>query len=291
MELDSSLPSDSQINSASDRVDNIRALRKKVDVLNSSIQDKISDLSAVNTEAEQFENHALSSYDYVRETNVDADQVFDCKEFVTKFRSHVRSLCGDKGVLDNGGISEEGWMKLGDTVSKYYRLFSGRKSFAGCLGDVPPEKKRQNRTQIRRKDKDLMMLSQPGEKDVGSGGKKGETSALVIHVLKCLRHSYSHLKRPLGFYEFVIDPLSFGRTLENIFYLSFLIRDRHVRMYLNKEQLPVIKPVSDEERIKFAEVVEIDSLSTLFSMTHNDWTKLSAKLGAGHRSLITRPKC
>ncbi|CAD5118102.1 DgyrCDS6841 [Dimorphilus gyrociliatus] len=290
MELDSPPPSDNHNKSVSERIDSIRALRRKVDVLNSSIQDKIGDLSIVNTEAEQFENHALSSYDYIRETNVDADQVFDCKEFGTKFRSHVRSIYGENGLLENGGISEMGWKKIGESIGKYYKLFSGKKSFAGCLGDIPPEKKRQSRSQIRRKDKELMMLSQPGEKAVGSE-KKEETSALVLHVLKCLRHNYRTKKRAIGFYEFVVDPLSFGRTLENIFYLSFLIRDRHVRMFLNADQLPVIKPVSEEERSKFAEVAEIDSLSTLFTVTHEDWTKIVEKLGMEHRSLISRPKC
>ena len=44
---------------------------------------------------------------------------------------------------------------------------------------------------------------------------------------RCVKMIYDILneKRSINFFEFIINPESFGQTIENLFYLSFLIRD------------------------------------------------------------------
>ncbi|KAK0633258.1 Nse4 C-terminal-domain-containing protein [Immersiella caudata] len=48
--------------------------------------------------------------------------------------------------------------------------------------------------------------------------------------------------------KFVVNPRSFGQTVENMFYVSFLIRDGHIRLEFDKNDLPTIAPTSEAER-------------------------------------------
>jgi len=50
---------------------------------------------------------------------------------------------------------------------------------------------------------------------------------------------------PICFFELVVNPTSFGHTIENIFHLSFLVKDGLVAISLNEHGLPVVEPVQD----------------------------------------------
>ncbi|XP_029060243.1 EP300-interacting inhibitor of differentiation 3 [Monodon monoceros] len=49
---------------------------------------------------------------------------------------------------------------------------------------------------------------------------------------------------PVSYFEFVIDPNSFSRTVENIFYVSFIIRDGFARIRLDHDRLPILEPIN-----------------------------------------------
>lgn len=52
----------------------------------------------------------------------------------------------------------------------------------------------------------------------------------------------------VDYFAFVMDHLDFGKTVENMFYISFLLKDGLVRLTIGNEGLPVLQPVSKEER-------------------------------------------
>ena len=55
------------------------------------------------------------------------------------------------------------------------------------------------------------------------------------------------LQDPICYFSFILDPHSFGRTVENMFYASFLIKEGKAKIYFKeddaKEQMPFIIPL------------------------------------------------
>jgi len=65
-----------------------------------------------------------------------------------------------------------------------------------------------------------------------------------LHDDLCREFKKNHQK-PINFYEFVCDPTSFTNTVENIFHVSFLVKDRKVAMVDSEDSsLPELFPIS-----------------------------------------------
>ena len=50
---------------------------------------------------------------------------------------------------------------------------------------------------------------------------------------------------PIDYFELVINPQSYGHTIENIFHLAFLVKDGLVRIELSENGLPVVQLIKD----------------------------------------------
>lgn len=58
-----------------------------------------------------------------------------------------------------------------------------------------------------------------------------KTEKMVTETWTQLKQSYkTNGKEAINYFRFVIDPDSFGNTLENVFYVSFLVREGKVKV-------------------------------------------------------------
>ncbi|KAJ3211265.1 Glucose-6-phosphate 1-dehydrogenase [Entophlyctis luteolus] len=90
----------------------------------------------------------------------------------------------------------------------------------GPLTAEPKSRNQKKRAPVRL-NKDMFTMQRPQElKESDIHKQENETSKCVSGILKILKK-----KSPINFFEFVVNPASFGQSIENIFYVSFLIRD------------------------------------------------------------------
>ena len=67
--------------------------------------------------------------------------------------------------------------------------------------------------------------------DVQAEKSENQTEVMVGHVMKCLVTCWKdNNKQPINFFKFVIDPACFGSSVENLFHVSFLVKEGKVAL-------------------------------------------------------------
>ncbi|KAK9719422.1 hypothetical protein K7432_004802 [Basidiobolus ranarum] len=141
---------------------------------------------------------------------------FDTSEYIAKM---VTLMGGRQGIEDEEGRSILNWDTLGDIATNYT---ARAPSMDFILGPLATEQKtRQISKQRARLEKDKAFLTKPQELKEGDIEKQENETTKNVQAIASLLEEHG----PINYFEFIINPESFSQTVENIFYLSFLIRD------------------------------------------------------------------
>ncbi|XP_055483878.1 EP300-interacting inhibitor of differentiation 3 [Psammomys obesus] len=79
---------------------------------------------------------------------------------------------------------------------------------------------------------------------------------------------------PVSYFEFVIDPNSFSRTVENIFYVSFIIRDGFARIRLDQDRLPILEPTNVNQVGEENDSCSYGRKQGVISLSLQDWKNI-----------------
>lgn len=172
---------------------------------------------------------------------------FQPLEFAEKLKTF---LSQQLGTQERGPLTPAGWVELGRFSQSFLKKSPALHFMGGSFerGDVV--KKPVARQQRERRDNEPGKATELRQVESSSDMQKREsTTKEVESVLKTLHQVYeSNGKCQICYFEFVVNPSSFGQTVENIFYVSFLAKDGYIRIFLDEDNLPVIEPVEPDER-------------------------------------------
>ncbi|KAF2732079.1 Nse4-domain-containing protein [Polyplosphaeria fusca] len=77
----------------------------------------------------------------------------------------------------------------------------------------------------------------------------------------------------VSLFDFVVNPRSFGQTVENLFYISFLIREGNVRVNMDKDGLPLLIP-SRPHTLQEQREQNVQKHQAIFSIDWPTWQTL-----------------
>ncbi|KAJ2411834.1 hypothetical protein H4218_002403 [Coemansia sp. IMI 209128] len=146
---------------------------------------------------------------------------FDALEYIEKVRLNLYAASGDNQQMPPG--STPNWAAMGSIAARFSRRAPRFSCIYGPLMTEPKERRRV-KTAAKRDNAALAASRQEaqietmGESDVKR--QENQTTKLVKTVHKILTQV-----GPVNLLQLVINPASFSQSVENIFYVSFLIRD------------------------------------------------------------------
>ncbi|NWR45501.1 NSE4A protein, partial [Regulus satrapa] len=136
------------------------------------------------------------------------------------------------------------WQKVGEEALKYFRRAPTFHYMMGSFKSEPPVPKQRIERQ-KKASRGKAVRAMPAQLKKMEESHQEATEREVERILRILlTHSENDPDKPISFFDFVIDPNSFARTVENIFHVSFIIRDGLARIKLNEDQLPIIEPLN-----------------------------------------------
>jgi hypothetical protein len=101
---------------------------------------------------------------------------------------------------------------------------------------------------------------------------------MVAFVGKCLVGYYRETKQPISFFKFVLDPECFGSSIENMFHVSFLVKEGKAAITIDPESgLPLIAPVG-RRRTGAGDSGEEAKQQVVMNICMEDWRKLKDRL-------------
>ncbi|KAJ3273302.1 nuclear protein, partial [Blyttiomyces sp. JEL0837] len=167
-----------------------------------------------------------------------AGKAFDIDAYVDKVAKIMRNGNGDgRNDDDDDGQKrvEFDWSLLGKIAAQHMKRAPTIGFMLGPLLVEPKEKKEVRRVaqRLQRDKNDLVKPQEMKEADIER--QENETSKVVGKIAKILKK-----KGPTNFFEFAINPESFSQSVENLFYVSFLIRDGSARIDIDESGQPVL---------------------------------------------------
>ncbi|KAI3628204.1 hypothetical protein CBS14141_002205 [Malassezia furfur] len=160
-----------------------------------------------------------------RRIGADAFDMDDYMHRVAQFiGGHVvsgrRNARGDDDALASGDTELWDWDKLGSVAAQYTRRAPIPEFLLGPLQVVPKHRKAARTTRLEA-DAEQAAPQQLDARDITQS--ENETSRMVLDIASRLEAVSG--EEGVCLFRFAFNPESFSNTVENLFYISFLIRD------------------------------------------------------------------
>ncbi|XP_007902098.1 non-structural maintenance of chromosomes element 4 homolog A [Callorhinchus milii] len=243
--------------------------RELINTVQQNREDMIRPSSNKLTEALEEANKLFSNVRQTREAALDAQflvlatnlgqekanqlhtdmMVFDPSVFTEQLLTFMGLNRLEAGESDEdeaaGWLPKDAWTKLGKETEKYLKRAPTFHYMLGSFKAEPPAPRQKIERQKRVPNQEERRIMPTQLKKMDECHQEA-TEKEVERILGLLQQYFkAEPETPINFFDFVIDPHSFPRTVENIFHVSFIVRDGFAALKLDQDKLPIIEPVSE----------------------------------------------
>ena len=187
---------------------------------------------------------------------------FQYEEYAGKLRNSMN--------IQEGRLDMKKWVMLGQQAKTMFRRSPPLTALFGALSANPVEEAaKEKRTRQATKFSELKE-TQTDTVEV-TETETNITDRIVQKVFRVLVEKFKENgKRPINFFVFVLDPASFGASVENMFHVSFLIKENKAGIVMCPDsKMPLIKPISTKDSSG-----EKRRSQVVLNISQHDWATL-----------------
>ncbi|NXT36061.1 NSE4A protein, partial [Pelecanoides urinatrix] len=194
----------------------------------------------------------------------------DLLTFMGINRIEVEENDSDSEGIPGGYLPSYAWNKLGEETEKYFKRAPSFHYMLGSFKSDPPVPRQRIERQKKTREGE-QKRAMPAQLKKMEESHQEATEKEVERILGLLQtHFKNDPDTPISFFDLVIDPNSFARTVENIFHVSFIIRDGFARLKLDDDKLPIIEPSKDNEGRQDDRSARARN-QVVISLNHQEW--------------------
>ncbi|XP_020027389.1 non-structural maintenance of chromosomes element 4 homolog A isoform X2 [Castor canadensis] len=206
---------------------------------------------------------------------------FDMLRYVEALLTHMgvnpleaEELIRDEDSSDFEFIVYDSWKISGKTAENTFNKTHTFHFLLGSIeGEFPVPKPRIDRPRKERTIEEQRAM--PAQLKSMEESHQEATEKEVERILGLLQTYFREdPDTPMSFFDFVIDPHSFPRTVENIFHVSFIIRDGFARIRLDQDRLPIIEPVNINEDSEGIDQSTQIRNQGIIALSYRDWEEI-----------------
>ncbi|WVY92483.1 hypothetical protein V8G54_031571 [Vigna mungo] len=272
-----------------------RVIRSQFLKLKTLISEKKDDL--MNTESDKFDN-LLDEFDKLhdqvekpREQVADAEALLDLTRTVV---GSVRSLANE-GVTPSQFVSSllirygqgQGqdsidWQKLGIAVSPIFLSVHGSSTM---LGPMDNEIKKRKIGVRKQRDARPVATTRPEQLNDAGAVEKTDTDKNMATMFNILRRT-----KRVRLENLIINRKSFAQTVENLFSLSFLVKDGRAEISLDENRLHYVSP-KNAPAANLVSSKEVSYSHFVFRYDYQDWKLMKDVVPEGEELMPHRVQC
>ncbi|CDK27474.1 unnamed protein product [Kuraishia capsulata CBS 1993] len=208
-----------------------------------------------------------------------SERGLDFKDFVAKITAFLQTNGQDEEEYeqtvernDRKFNNDFNWLKLGALYSRTSRRAATTEFLQGTL-QIEQKTRNLKPRQAEDANGETVRATALSAADVKPNEDK-ETSKNVERSYQVL-HNKAHGQQ-INFFKFMIDPTSFARSVENLFYTSFLISHGLLTLLQDEDGVPALQEASPGvlEELKKKRRGEIKKSQIIFRLDYSDWQGL-----------------
>ncbi|XP_011301950.1 EP300-interacting inhibitor of differentiation 3 isoform X2 [Fopius arisanus] len=207
----------------------------EVDVIHNDIDDKIINQDQIVLDSEVMKVSAQVIRGAARSLDEETNS-YNAVEFTENLLRYARNLSDETLEAPN-------WELLGRQIAPMIMPCGSASTLLHCM-ELMEAGVHQKRSKIVNRRRDALLPAKKPEKIVAIANDDNPVDKSVDKIAHLIRKYYKRNNEPLNFFKLIVNPHDFGKTVENMLHVSFLVNDGRMALSVGGDGDLFIQPVA-----------------------------------------------